>query len=98
MKSHLRLFAVSSAVLGLGLWFLAAAGNAADDKDDLRGPVSKVADALRDKKADAAKMQAEAIAGKLEGVEELMHLMSLRRPNGKGGIGIGGKPGIISPD
>ena len=82
MKTHLRLLGVSTAVLSLGLWFLAAAASNAADEKDLRGAVLKVADTLEKKDADGSKKQAADIAKNLEGVEELMHLMSLRRPNG----------------
>ncbi len=97
MKTHLRLLTVSTAVSALGLWFLAAAGSNAADENDLQGAVMKLAGSLEKKDADAKK-QAADIAKNLEGIEELMHLMSLRRPNGKGGVGVGPKPGAISPD
>ncbi len=99
MRTHLRFFGVTATVLGLGLWFVATAGKAADEKDQLRESVLKLADTLKDNKADDAKKQAAAIADKIDDVEELMHLMSPRRPKGKGpGIGIGNKPGAIAPD
>src|SRR5437016_8304267 len=98
MKTHLRLLGVGTAVVALGWWFLTAASNAADEKDELRESVKKLADTLKDNKADDARKQVKAIADKIDDVDELMHLMSPRRPKGKGGLGIGDKPGTIKPD
>ncbi|HMC66825.1 MAG TPA: cytochrome c [Gemmataceae bacterium] len=96
MKTHLRLFGVGTAALALGVWFLAAVGSNAADDGDVRGSVRKLATALEKKDADAKK-QAAAIAEKIEGIEEVMNMMSPRRGN-KGGEGVGNEPNKIRPD
>jgi hypothetical protein len=81
-------------VLGMGL--LATSGSAADDEKLARDVVTKMAELLEQGKAP----QAQKMAEKLKDVdlEDIMNLMLPRKPTGKGGIGIGPKPGAITPD
>jgi hypothetical protein len=104
MRTHLRLLVVSSVTLALGFWLLAGAGSGvADDKKEKKdnGPqadIRKIADLFEQGDLAGAKAQAKASAGKIEDLEEVMNLFALRKADGKGGEGIGPKPGAIKPD
>jgi hypothetical protein len=84
---------VSAVVLGVCVW--ASASNAADDEKEARDAVLKIADLLEKGKMDDAKKAAADVKSE---TEDLMNLMLPRKANGKGGIGIGDKPGAITPD
>jgi cytochrome c556 len=84
---------VLAVLLAIGMW--ATSGRSADDDKEARDAVLKIADLLeKGKDADAKKMAAECKAE----TEDLMNLMLPRKANGKGGLGIGAKPGAITPD
>lgn len=87
-----RLTAVGLAVAALGFATLAGKGGAADD--DAKGAVTKIADMLEKKDTAGAQKAAAAFAPKAD-IEDVMHLMSLRRSKG---LGVGAKPGAITPD
>lgn len=84
--------------LGLGLY---VAGSARAQEGAEKAAILKIADAIGKGEADAAKTQAKALAGKIEEIEEVMNLMRPRKiKDGKveGGLGVGDKPGAITPD
>jgi cytochrome c556 len=84
----------AAVVLGLGI--LSTSSNAADDDAKAaRDGVMKVADMVAKGKMDDAK---KAGAGVKSELEDVMNLMLPRKGEGKGGIGIGDKPGAITPD
>jgi hypothetical protein len=93
MISHLRGWTVGAVVLALGIGFCTRPGTAADDKNLIDG-VLKVAGAFEKKDTAGAKKQAEEIAKKVA-MDDLMHLFALRT---KKGLGVGSKPGLVSPD
>lgn len=94
MISHLRAWIIGIAALVLGIGVLSSrTSNAADGKTLVDG-VLKIADAMEKKDAAGAKKQAETIA-KDTAMDDLMHLFSLRT---KKGLGVGAKPGAVSPD
>ncbi|HLJ91910.1 MAG TPA: hypothetical protein VKU02_01825 [Gemmataceae bacterium] len=99
MKKEAGVLLTGTAVLSLAIGFMAAGiGAAADDKADLRSVVQKIADALEKNDSDQAKKLAQEVA-KGHDVEDVMHLMSKRDPQGKAKVfGVGKKPGAISPD
>src|SRR5262245_39366625 len=74
---------------------------AADEKEAVAS-IHKQADDMTKKDWAAASKAGEAIAKKHE-LEDIMYVMKLRRANPRGagfvgGLGIGGKPGAITPD
>jgi cytochrome c556 len=81
-----------SAVLAVGLWFLAA-GQAADEKE-VRDAILKLADLVEKKDPAGVKKEGEAVAKKHE-LDEVMYLFKHRT---KKGLGVGAKPGAIMPD
>jgi hypothetical protein len=81
--------------LGIGLLVTDAAG-AADEKE-IRAAVQQIADAIAKKDDAGARKQAEGLAKKVEEIYEVMDLMALRK-GAKGGLGIGPKPGAVTPD
>src|SRR5262249_6923852 len=69
----------------------------AAEREDVCKALIKLAELLeKNDKADTAK-QASAIAESLDSIDEVMYLMSRRRGT-KGGMGVGDKPGAITPD
>ena len=84
-----RLLGVGLAALAFGLWFLTAAGTAAEDSD-LKGSVNKIADALEKKDKATAEKEAKAVAAKGD-IEDVMHLFGKKTPKG-GGFGVGNQP------
>jgi hypothetical protein len=94
MISHARVWIVGMAAVGLTVSLLSSGSmNAADDKTLIEG-VQKVAGAFEKKDADGAKKMAGEIAKKVQ-MEDLMHLFALRT---KKGLGVGSKPGAVTPD
>lgn len=87
-----RLVGAGLTVLALGLGFVVGTGNAADA--DVKGAATKIANLLEKKDSAGAKKEAAAVAPNAE-IEDVMHLMSLRRSKG---LGVGAKPGAITPD
>lgn len=68
----------------------------AADKD-LVSDVNKLADSIQKKSPEAVMKDAEALAKKHD-LDQVMHVFSKRNPNGKGGVGVGPKAGVIEPD
>lgn len=93
---HVRL-SVCATLLAAGIVLLTtSAGQTADSEKEMRAGVLKLADALQ-KNDKGAKKMAEGLAQKIDDLEELMHVFSLRTAKG-GGLGVGSKPGAIAPD
>jgi hypothetical protein len=87
-----RAWVMLTAVIVLGIGSLATTGNAADDGAKVaREVVTKMATALEQGKEDDAKK----LAAQLKNVDldDIMNLMLPRKGEGKGGLGIGPKPG-----
>jgi len=89
-------------VLGIGLALLAGVGvlslNAADDDKGANGDVKKQADEVGKKGWDELAKAGQPIAKKHE-LLDVMNGFKLRKPGAKiQGIGIGDKPGAITPD
>jgi hypothetical protein len=97
MTRYLRWLAVGGVASALLVWSLVLAtnGTAADEDKEVRDGILKLADAEAKGDTDAAKKQAQAIAGK---VEEIAPVMDLMKPRGDGGLGVGSAPGKITPD
>jgi hypothetical protein len=89
--------AVGGIASALVVWSLAlvSRGTAADEEKEVRDSVEKLADAFAKKDTATAKTQGDAIAKKIEEVAEVMDLL---KPRGDGGLGVGPKPGAITPD
>ncbi len=89
MRRHVRWAAIGAAVL-LG----SLGGRAADDKD-LKGAIQKIAAAFDKKDMSEAKKLAADAAKNTGDFEDVMHLFALRT---KKGLGVGAKPGAVTPD
>ena len=70
---------------------------AAQDETHPRDDVVKMADMIARKDLAGAKKHANTLPADLD-PEEVMSVFSLRTGKGKGGLGIGPKPGAITPD
>jgi cytochrome c556 len=57
--------------------------------------VLRMADAVQRKDFDAVKREADAVAKSIDGLNDVMNLLRLRS---RGGLGLGDKPGAVSPD
>ncbi len=79
----------------LGFW-LTGSGSAADNKGRREG-IRKLAEAIEKKDTAAIKNQTAALAKEYKEVEELMDLFRARTGN-EGGLGVGPRPGLITPD
>jgi len=86
------MLAVGAVLLGLGSLFLTSGygGQAAGGQEG----ILKAAEALEKKDLEGARKQAEAVGKSME-VDEIMQTLALRRQKG---LGIGPKPGAITPD
>jgi len=94
MKSHLRGWVVLGASLALAVGLLPGTETSAAQDKGLVDTIQKIAAAFeKGDKAGAAKLA--AAAAKDVEMEDLMHLYVLRT---KKGLGVGDKPGAISPD
>ncbi len=95
MKKSVRLLLTAAivAVLGTGL-LVANLVHAADEDKELKDSVLKLAGVMGTGNA-GANDQAKAIADKVDDIEPVMDLM---KPRKDGGIGVGAKPGAITPD
>jgi hypothetical protein len=90
MSAMVRLLITCGVTLVMGAWFLAAAnrGTAADDKE-VADDILKLTETIKNKDEAGAKTQAEEIGKKYE-LEDVMHLLKLRKSKG---FGIGDKKG-----
>jgi hypothetical protein len=96
MKKSVRLLLTAGlcAALGTGLLVVNLV-HAADEDKELRDNVLKLAAMMGTNNAGANDQAARAIADKVDDIEPVMDLM---KPRKDGGIGVGAKPGAITPD
>jgi hypothetical protein len=99
MNRHVRAWATAAAVV-VGIWLVSAAGSgqaAADDAEakQAREATLKVADLIAKKNYGAATTEAKAAAKKVDDLEKVMTTLKLRS---QGGVGVGPKPGALTPD
>src|SRR6185369_11522326 len=92
MSKHVRFCGVGALAVAVGA-LMYGVGNAGDDAA-VKAAVLKIADALRKGDKEAAATQAEALAKKVEKLEDVMNLF---KPRKKGGLGVG-KAGVVTPD
>jgi hypothetical protein len=82
--------------VGIGWLGIMGSGLAADEKEQI-ALTRKIAEAIQKKDTAAAKKLAEAGKNKFSDLEDVMHMLQPR--TGKsGGLGVGSKPGAITPD
>ncbi len=92
MRKCVRWCMVSGMALALVVGYVAVQqSRAADDEPDVKGAVEKIASSLEHNDAAAASKTAAALPSDLD-PGDVMGLMDKRHANGKGGLGIGGKP------
>jgi Cytochrome C' len=94
MSTRTRVGAVVGAVAVLGLLFVIARSGSAGDEKVLAGKILKIADLVEKGDAAGAQKAAAALAKDTE-LEDVMHLF---KPRKKKGLGVGDKPGSITPD
>jgi hypothetical protein len=95
MTTRARVWLAGVALAAVGLILHLAGKGTAGDNDEAKEAILKIAAALEKGDAGAAKTQAEALAKKIEEIEDVMNLM---KPRSKKGLGVGDKPGAIQPD
>jgi hypothetical protein len=96
MMLHVR--CLGAGVVAAAVWFLISAGTGrADGEKGLREAVRKLADTIEKKKTAEAKKHAVDLAKKFKSMEDVMALMQ-GRTGDEGGLGVGAKPGSITPD
>src|SRR5262245_50896167 len=93
MISHVRGWIAGFAALAFVAGLLLSSSQAADDKALTEG-VQKNSAAFEKKDSAGAKKIADEL-GKKVALDDLMHLFTLRT---KKGLGVGSKPGAVSPD
>ena len=91
MAKHLRLWIVGAALVALVAYGTVQRIRAADDDEDIKGAIEKMAKNLETNNAAAAKAIADKMPSDLD-PGDVMSLLDKRHANGKGGLGIGGKP------
>ena len=98
MNTRVRSWMVGGATLVLLVGCAAALlGKATDDDEDIKAAIEKIATNLQNNDLAAAKKAADALPSDLD-PGDAMGLMELRKPGGKGGVGIGARPGTVRPD
>jgi hypothetical protein len=96
-RSHVLVAVVAFVSLGAG-FLIAPSGSSAPGTTDYRGPLQKLADAIRGNNNAEIKRLAEELAGKTE-VAGVMNTLERRDRAGKKMVfGVGKKPGAINPD
>ncbi len=95
MTLRVRQLGAGLLLLATGVWFVGF-GQAASEKE-LRDSIRKLAQSIEKKDADGAKKQATALGKSIDDMEDLMNMLSGRNGD-KGGLGVGPKPGAITPD
>jgi cytochrome c556 len=96
MTMCVRSLVLGGVTLALGLCLLASSGSAADKKNagnkKVQDAVGKVADAVQKKDEEGAKKGATAIKADVDDI------MSALKQRNQGGLGIGVKAGVFTPD
>lgn len=92
MRRHVRWAAVGAAGL---LWSMGVLSGRAADDADVKSAVQKIAAALDKNNTAEAKKVATETAKNVKDFEDVMHLFALRT---KKGLGVGPKPGAVTPD
>ncbi|HJT75916.1 MAG TPA: cytochrome c [Gemmataceae bacterium] len=96
MKRSVRLLLTTGIVMALGAGLLVVnLVHAADEDKEVKDGVLKLAAVVSSGNAAAADAQAKTIADKVDDIEPVMDLM---KPRKDGGLGVGAKPGSITPD
>ncbi len=94
MRTHARVWVAGALLLAVGVWSLNHGRGTAADGKQLAEAIQKLAETAAKPDAAAAKKDAERLAKTVE-LDSLMYLFKLRT---KDGLGVGVKPGAITPD
>ena len=97
MRRRAFIWITGAAVFACAVLLLAVQSGTAGGNKKVQPTMDKMADLFRQGKTKEAVELAKQVAKKIEYLEDVMHAFSLRKPDGKGGVGIG-KPGEIRPD
>jgi len=98
MRAHCSSWRIATAGLALGICLLVVPSRdrAADDEKDVRDEVLRIADLIARNDGDGARKRAKTLPADLD-PEDVMSVLSPRKRKG-GGVGLGPKPGEITPD
>lgn len=91
MRRQIRVWIVGAALVGSVVYLATQQIRAADDDQDVKGAVEKIAKNLAAHNDSAAQAIANKLPDDLD-AGDVMGLLDKRHANGKGGLGIGGKP------
>ena len=95
----MRRFAVAWAtalgLLAAGFFLSAGSSQAGIDKKEMNSALAKIAKAIESGDDATAKKEAQALAKKIDDLDDLMHSF---KPRDKKGLGVGSKAGVVQPD
>jgi soluble cytochrome b562 len=94
MSKQARVWLAGVVVFAFGLGLLLAGFGRAGDVD-VKGDIIKIAKALEKNDKGIAKKNVEALA---KGIDDVYDMMWLFKPRAKKGLGVGPKPGAVTPD
>ena len=94
MRTHARVWLAGGLMLALALWCLASGDGTAAGGKPLSDAIQKLAQTVAKPDVATGRKEAEALAKTIE-LDSLMDLFKLRT---KDGLGVGTKPGAITPD
>jgi len=94
MKTHARVWVAGAMLLAVGAWSVGGGTGTAAAGKKVAEAIQKLADTLAKPDVASAKKDAESLAKSIE-LDSVMDLFKLRS---KEGLGIGSKPGAITPD
>jgi hypothetical protein len=95
MSRQVWLWSVGIGMLALGGVVLLADRGGAGEPNKYKASVLKIADAFKKGDKAGAEKEAAALAKKVDSLDELMELFKKRDKNG---LGVGPKPGVVTPD
>lgn len=95
MSARTRLWLCTLGVLSVAVCLRLASESTAGGDAGTKAAIQKIAAAIEKGDEAGAKKQAQALAKKVDDVEEVMNVF---RPRTKKGIGVGDKAGAIQPD
>ncbi len=95
MKTHFCVWTTGLALLALGTWFTMDALGQEGAAKGLKEGVLKIAASLKKGETATATKEAADLSKK---IDDLADLMDLFKKRDKGGLGVGSKPGVVTPD
>lgn len=97
MRTKVRRWLVGGTLTVMVVSLTMATVNSADDNKAVRDGVLNISALIQKGKVEEAKAAAKTLAKNVD-MDVLMELFKVRKKDGKGGIGLGSKPGAAKPD